>query len=153
MHSSLRLAFLLPLLCFTLTGSGLARADDLNLGAYKGKVVYLDFWASWCTPCRLSFPFMAQLQQIYGPKGLVVVAVDVDRDRAFADEFLRQMPPSFRIVYDPAGHIAREYNFKDMPTTVLIGRDGKSHFVHEGFYPEKEGSYVADINSLLNAGG
>jgi cytochrome c biogenesis protein CcmG/thiol:disulfide interchange protein DsbE len=154
MHSSLRLARVLPLLCATLVCSSLAaRADDLDLSAYKGKVVYLDFWASWCTPCRLSFPFMAELQRTYGPKGLVVIAVDVDRNRAAADEFLRQMPAAFRIVYDPAGRIAGQYNFKDMPTTVLIGRDGKSRFVHEGFYPEKEGGYVADVNSLLNAGG
>jgi cytochrome c biogenesis protein CcmG/thiol:disulfide interchange protein DsbE len=151
---SLRLAFLLPPLLSALVCSTLAaRADDLDLSAYKGKVVYLDFWASWCVPCRLSFPFMAELQQTYGARGLVVVAVDVDRNRAAADEFLKQMPPAFRIVYDPAGRIAGQYDFKDMPTTVLVGRDGKNHFVHSGFFPEKEGDYIAHVSSLLNAGG
>ena len=130
-----------------------AIAQDFNLGAYKGKVVYLDFWASWCVPCRLSFPWMAQLQQTYGPSGLVVVAVDVDKDRAKADAFLQQMPPSFRIVFDPKGNIAQQYDFRDMPTTILIGRDGKAHFVHSGFFPEKEGEYLAHIDGLLKAGG
>ena len=151
MHFRLRLALLLPLLFSVLALP--ARADDLDLSAYKGKVVYLDFWASWCVPCRLSFPFMAEIQQTYGPRGLVVIAVDVDHDRAAADEFLKQMPPSFRVVYDPAGRIAGQYNFKDMPTTVLIGRDGKSHFVHSGFIPGREGEYTAHVASLLMAGG
>jgi cytochrome c biogenesis protein CcmG, thiol:disulfide interchange protein DsbE len=130
-----------------------AFAQDLDLSAYKGKVVYLDFWASWCIPCRLSFPWMAQLQQTYATRGLVVVAVDVDKDRAKADAFLQAMPPQFRIVFDPKGSIAQQYDFKDMPTTVLIGRDGKVHFIHSGFFPNKEGEYIAHIDSLLNAGG
>jgi cytochrome c biogenesis protein CcmG/thiol:disulfide interchange protein DsbE len=130
-----------------------SHADDFDLRAYKGKVVYLDFWASWCVPCRLSFPWMNQLQQSYGQKGLVVIAVNVDHDRTLADAFLRQMPPGFKIVYDPAGRIARQYDFKDMPTTFLIGRDGKVHFVHDGFFPEKEGDYIAHISNLLNSGG
>ena len=96
---------------------------------------------------------MAQLQQTYGPSGLVVVAVDVDKDRAKADAFLQQMPPSFRIVFDPKGNIAQQYDFRDMPTTILIGRDGKAHFVHSGFFPGKEGEYLAHIDSLLKAGG
>ncbi len=130
-----------------------AHAQDLDLSAFKGKVVYLDFWASWCVPCRLSFPWMNQMQQIYASKGVVVVAVDVDRDRAQADEFLGQVPHAFRIVYDPSGKIARQYDFKDMPTSVLIGRDGKQHFVHSGFFPAKESEYVTHLESLIGGGG
>ena len=145
-------AVLLGLLAFPVLPPA-AWAQDLDLSAYKGKVVYLDFWASWCVPCRLSFPWMNELQQTYGGKGLVVIGVDVDRDRSQADAFLKQAPPNFHIVYDPAGHIASQYNFKDMPTTVLIGRDGKSHFVHDGFFPNKENEYLAHLDSLLDAGG
>jgi len=123
------------------------------LKGLQGNVVYVDFWASWCVPCRLSFPWMNQLQQLYGPKGLAVVAVDVDRDRALGEEFLKQVPAAFRVVYDPSGHIARAYDFREMPTSVLIGRDGKPHFVHDGFFPDKEGEYLAHLNTLLADGG
>jgi thiol-disulfide isomerase/thioredoxin len=129
-----------------------ARADALDLGAYKGKVVYLDFWASWCVPCRLSFPWMNQLQQSYGDKGLVVVAVDMDRDRGKAEEFLSQMPAAFRVVFDPSGQIARGFAMREMPTSVLIGRDGKPRFVHDGFFPAKEGEYLAHLSTLLKDG-
>lgn len=144
---------LLTAILFSLALALPAQAEELDLSAYKGKVVYLDFWASWCVPCRLSFPWMNQMQQIYASKGVVVVAVDVDRDRAQADEFLGQVPHAFRIVYDPSGKIARQYDFKDMPTSVLIGRDGKQHFVHNGFFPAQEGEYVAHLESLIGGGG
>lgn len=127
-----------------------ARADGLDLGAYKGKVVYLDFWASWCAPCRLSFPWMNRIQQTYGRQGLVVIAVDVDHDRALADRFLADNFPQFKIVYDPKGAIATKYNCKAMPTSILIGRDGKIHYVHAGFHPEREGTYLSHLETLLN---
>lgn len=127
-----------------------AKAQGLDLNAYKGKVVYLDFWASWCNPCRTSFPWMNQLQQLYGSKGLVVIGVNVDHDRELANEFLQATGAQFKIVYDPEGKIAGEYNFKDMPTSYLIGRDGKVHYVHAGFYANREMSYAADIDKLLN---
>ena len=127
-----------------------AQAADLDLSAYRGKVVYLDFWASWCTPCRLSFPWMNEIQQSYGRDGLVVIGINVDHDRALADAFLRASAPGFKIVYDPSGAIASQYNFRDMPTSVLIGRDGKVHFTHDGFFPAKEGAYAEDIVALLN---
>jgi cytochrome c biogenesis protein CcmG/thiol:disulfide interchange protein DsbE len=143
---------LLSAILFSLTLALPVQAEELDLSAYKGKVVYLDFWASWCVPCRLSFPWMNQVQQVYASKGVVVIAVNVDRDRAQADEFLGQMPHNFRIVYDPSGKIAGQFNFKDMPTSVLIGRDGKQHFVHSGFFPAQEGEYTAHLESLIGSG-
>jgi len=130
-----------------------ALADGLDLGAYKGKVVYLDFWASWCNPCRQSFPWMNQLQEMYGSKGLVVIAVNVDHERDLADEFLQNNKAQFKIVYDQNGAIAEKYDFKDMPTSILIGRDGKIRYVHNGFYPNQEGLYDTHINALLNEKG
>jgi len=130
--------------------TGPARADDLDLSAYKGKVVYLDFWASWCAPCRVSFPWMNDIQQTYGNKGLVVIGVDVDRDRGPAQEFVQATSPQFKIVYDPDAKIASKFDFKDMPTSFLIGRDGKVRYVHNGFLLKQDGKYVADINTLLN---
>jgi thiol-disulfide isomerase/thioredoxin len=126
------------------------QAGALDLSAYRGKVVYLDFWASWCAPCRLSFPWLNAMAETLGPKGLVVIGVNVDRDRAPADEFLRENEAHFRIVYDPAGEIAHKYEFEGMPTSILIGRDGKVQATHSGFFREREGSYYADVARLLN---
>jgi len=138
-------------------GLGLAAnpavAADLDLSTYKGKVVYLDFWASWCNPCRQSFPWMNELQQRYAANGLVVLAVNVDHNRGDAEDFLRNYDPSFKVLFDPAGSIAQQFNLKDMPTSVLIGRDGKIHFVHNGFYPDQEMAYASHVWSLLQQGG
>lgn len=130
-----------------------ASATDLDLSAYKGKVVYLDFWASWCNPCRQSFPWMNEIQQRYGADGLVVLAVNVDHDRAAADDFLQSFAPGFKVLFDPHGTIARQYSLKDMPTSVLIGRDGRIHYVHNGFFPDQEEAYAGHIWALLNQGG
>ena len=126
-----------------------ARAAGLNLSAYKGKVVYLDFWASWCTPCLRSFPWMNDLADSYKAKGLVVIAVNVDHQRDLAQAFLRQHPADFHVAYDPDGSLAEHYNVEAMPTSFLIGRDGKVHYVHSGFYPKKIDDYLAQIRALL----
>jgi len=126
-----------------------AAAPALDLSAYKGKVVYLDFWASWCAPCRLSFPWMADLQSSFAQKGLVVIAVDVDHDRAAAERFLQGNFTDFRVVFDPKGEIASKYRISGMPSSVLIGRDGRVRFSHVGFFQQKEGDYVSQVNQLL----
>lgn len=127
-----------------------ASAAGLDLDAYRGKVVYLDFWASWCTPCRLSFPWMNEVQEARSRNGLVIIAINVDHDRAAAQDFLQATNPEFKIVYDPDGSIASRYNFKDMPTSVLIGRDGRVRYTHAGFMRNREQSYLADIDVLLS---
>jgi thiol-disulfide isomerase/thioredoxin len=126
-----------------------AWSANLDLSAYRGKVVYLDFWASWCTPCRQSFPWMNDIQSTLGSKGLVVIGVNVDHDRGPAEEFLQSTNPQFKIIFDPEGVIAAQYDFKDMPTSILIGRDGKIRSIHNGFFPDREGAYLADIDALL----
>jgi thiol-disulfide isomerase/thioredoxin len=126
-----------------------ASADPLDLSKYRGKVVYLDFWASWCTPCHLSFPWMNDMQQAYSGEGLTVIAVDLDRDRHAADEFLAENRGNLNILYDPKGEIARQFNFKDMPTAILVGRDGRIRATHSGFVANQEGAYLADVERLL----
>lgn len=142
-----QIATLLPLL---LCAFGPAHAASLDLTPYRGKVVYLDFWASWCTPCHLSFPWMNEIQATYGAEGLVILAVNLDRDRAKADEFLATDRGQLNILYDSKGDIAKQFNFRDMPTAILIGRDGKARFVHSGFEIGKENAYLADVVSLLH---
>ncbi len=92
---------------------------------------------------------MNDLQASYGSEGLVILAVDLDRDRAKADEFLATARGQLNILYDPKGEIARQFNLRDMPTAFLIGRDGKIHSVHSGFEADKKNAYIADVVSLL----
>ena len=128
-----------------------ARADApaLDLSQYKGKVVYLDFWASWCKPCRQSFPWMNAMQAKYAGDGLVVVSVNLDEEHADADKFLKQVPADFTIVYDPEGKLAEQYKLIGMPTSFLIGRDGQVAKRHAGFFDSSPAEYEAEIRALL----
>jgi thiol-disulfide isomerase/thioredoxin len=124
---------------------------SLDLSQYRGKVVYLDFWASWCAPCKLSFPFLQKLQAYYAGRNFVLLAVNVDHDRAKADAFLREAGGNLPVVYDATGAIARTFNVKAMPTSVVIGPDGRVRYVHSGFFPDQMPLYEAHITELLNA--
>lgn len=110
------------------TGSG-----KINLAGFKGKVVYLDFWASWCAPCRKSFPWMNEMERRYDSDGLVVVAVNLDKERDLAEQFLHDVPARFTVAYDPEGKVAERYGVQGMPSSILIGRDGKVIGTHLGF--------------------
>jgi thiol-disulfide isomerase/thioredoxin len=134
MRSLATLAATLLFLVVRSTPASAASADELlDLTAFKGRVVYLDFWASWCAPCRESFPWMNRLQRERGSVGLVVIAVNVDRERADAERFLREHPAQFRIVYDPDGLLPEQFGVRGMPTSFLIDRNGHVQSRHEGF--------------------
>ena len=105
----------------------------LALEKYRGHVVYLDFWASWCGPCRTSFPWLAKLAAAHAGDSLVVIAVNLDKERALADAFLKQYPAAFAIAFDPRGTTAEAYQVSAMPTSFLIGRDGMILYRHAGF--------------------
>jgi len=130
--------------------SDLGFADELNLAAYKGKVVYIDFWASWCGPCRQSFPWMKELQAGKGKEGLVIIAVNVDQEKKLADAFLAEFSPNFNIVFDPAGKLATEFKVAGMPSAYIIDRDGKPRFKHIGYHHEKRSQYEQEIQTLLD---
>lgn len=122
----------------------------LDLTPYRGKVVYLDFWASWCGPCKLSFPYMARMTSFYGRRPFVVIAVNLDHSRERADAFLSESGVDIPVVFDPKGDIARQFHVSAMPTSVLIGRDGRVRYVHQGFFPDQTSLYEAHISELLN---
>jgi thiol-disulfide isomerase/thioredoxin len=123
--------------------------DPFDLAALRGKVVYVDFWASWCVPCRQSFPWMNDIQAEFAPDGLVVVAVNVDQERSDAQDFLRRFPASFRVAYDPAGRLAQQFRLRGMPSSFLIDRGGNVVAVHTGFRPEDRASLHAQIRGAL----
>lgn len=126
-------------------------AAAIDLSQYRGKIVYLDFWASWCGPCRLSFPFMNALHATREGKDFVVVAVNMDRDRAAAQRFLSQHPASFAVSFDPKGDLASRFHVSEMPTTVILNRNGQVAAVHKGFFPKNEAEYRNEIDRLIAA--
>jgi thiol-disulfide isomerase/thioredoxin len=129
--------------------SGAAHAQLVSVASLKGQVVYLDFWASWCTPCKASFPFMNELHEQLGSKGLVVLAVNLDEQRPAADRFLAQTPAKFRIAYDPKGVTPEQYTVKAMPTAVLIDRKGQVRHVHAGFREADKKDLRVQVEALL----
>lgn len=123
----------------------------LDLGAYEGKVVVVDFWASWCVPCRRSFPWMNEMTARYADDGLVFIAVNMDAERAEADAFLAEYPADFRIVYDGgAGTLAREFEVMAMPTSYVFDRSGNRVARHLGFKVKQQDEYEALIVETLN---
>jgi len=119
------------------------------LDDYAGKVVLLDFWASWCSPCLQSFPWMNELQQKHGGKGLVVLAVNLDQDRKLAEAFLGKTPAKFRVEYDSKGDVARQFEVQAMPTSFLIDRQGKVRVRHAGYKAKHRQEREQQIVQLL----
>jgi thiol-disulfide isomerase/thioredoxin len=126
-----------------------SRAAPLDLTSYRGKVVLLDFWASWCEPCRRSFPWLSAMQDKYGSDGLVVVGVNVDRERDDADRFLASTPARFRVVYDPQGELATQYNLMGMPSSFLFDAEGRLVATHVGFRQGMREEREAELRAAL----
>ena len=128
-------------------------AGEVSLSAMKGQVVFVDFWASWCVPCRQSFPWLNQMQAKYSARGLQVLGVNVDAKRADADTFLAQVPAKFNIVFDSAGDTPKRYAVRGMPTSVLVGADGLVLQQHAGFRDEDKAALEAAIVAALVKAG
>jgi thiol-disulfide isomerase/thioredoxin len=124
-------------------------ALEQALNKHRGEVVYLDFWASWCGPCRKSFPWMNQIEVKYKDQGFSVISVNLDANKTLATKFLNEVPASFTVIYDPKGKIAKHFKIQGMPSSMLIGRDGKIKSRHTGFFTNKIPLYQQEIEKLL----
>ena len=119
------------------------------MAQYKGKVVYVDFWASWCVPCRKSFPWMNALQTKHQEQGFVVLSINLDAEKRLAQIFLQQVPANFAIIYDAKGKLARQFKIKGMPSSYLFDRQGKLISAHSGFNGKKQQEYENEIEQAL----
>ena len=124
-------------------------ARTIRVADYRGKVVYLDFWASWCPPCRESCPFMNELQRELGDKGLQIIAVSVDKAPEDARRFLERYPPQFDIVLDPTWTCPSAYLLQGMPTTYIIDRSGVIRVVQIGFRESDKPRIRRELLELL----
>lgn len=131
---------------FTLKSTG---GSNLRLSEHRGEVVLLNFWASWCGPCRQEMPLLNALQERYSKLGFSVLGVNVDKDSALANKLLNDIPVSFPVLLDNTGSVSASYNVASMPTTVIIDRDGNMRYLHKGYKPGYELDYEQQIKELI----
>jgi len=165
MFASLLRMSLMVVALYGLTGAGSAIAANpinqapdfklegqrkqIELNKYHGKIVYLDFWASWCQPCRKSFTWMNKMQSLYGSEGFEVIAINLDESRAEANKFLQQIPANFEVAFDPQGTTAEAYKVKAMPSSYLIDKNGIVVHANFGFRGDDEDELEAKIRKLV----
>jgi len=139
-------AFSAPAPDFKLNG----QHKQIKLSDYRGQVIYLDFWASWCQPCRKSFTWMNKMQSLYGNKGFKIIAINLDESRKNANKFLRQIPANFDVVFDPGGNTAESYQVKAMPSSYIIDKLGNVIHANLGFHGKDKKRMEAKIRNLIH---
>lgn len=123
--------------------------SNMRLSEQKGNIVLVNFWASWCGPCRAELPEFEKMQQDYEDLGFTVMAVNVDDDSRKADVLLRDIKVSFPVLFDPEGDVSELYDVSAMPTTVVIDRDGNQRLLHKGYKRGDEKKYRQLVKLLL----
>lgn len=123
--------------------------DSLQLNEFEGNVVVVDFWASWCVPCRRSFPWLNEMHSKYADDGLVIVGINLDANLDDAADFLESYPAAFRVHYDTDATLAKEFGVEAMPSSFVIGRDGEIVARHLGFKVKKQQEYEAILVEAL----
>ncbi|PJE57082.1 TlpA disulfide reductase family protein [Marinomonas sp. BSi20584] len=120
-----------------------------SLEMEKGQVVLVDFWASWCGPCRESFPWMTSIQAKYKEQGLKVIAINLDQENEQALDFLKEFKPGFTVLFDTEAQLPEDFGVIGMPTSFLIDRQGKIRATHVGFHQKNINEYESAIAKLL----
>jgi len=122
---------------------------QVSLADLKGQVVMINFWASWCGPCRQEFPALDQIYAKYRPMGFTLVAINVESEKADAEKFLATTPASFPILFDPDNSVSGKYGVSAMPTTILVDRQGRVRWQHRAYKPGDEAKYIEQIRAAL----
>lgn len=125
------------------------KGGEMALADLQGKVVLIDFWASWCGPCRESFPWLNNMQEKYAEQGLVIVGVNLDKQPKQALDFLKQVPANFTLLLDNKAILPEAYGLIGMPSSYLLDRQGRLRATHTGFNVGRVNEYEASIQQLL----
>ena len=125
-------------------------AEKISLSDYRGKVIYLDFWASWCAPCRISLPLLNELYIELGTEDFTVLAVNIDEDITNARRFLQRYPVKYPILVDTSASVAEAYDLRAMPTSFIIDQNGNIAYTHVGFKAKDIGEIRGQVVELLN---
>jgi Thiol-disulfide isomerase and thioredoxins len=123
--------------------------DTVSLDKYKGQVVMLNFWASWCGPCRQEMPLLDQMHKRYSALGFTLIGVNVEANTKDAERWLSETPVSFPVVFDKESKVSKLYDVSAMPSTVFIDRKGNVRYLHRGYKAGDESEYLNQIRALL----
>jgi len=123
--------------------------SNLRLEEYRGQVVLINFWASWCGPCRQEMPVLDRLHHRYEDTGFAVLGVNVEGDPEMAREIVDKTHVTFPILLDDGQKVSELYSLEAMPSTVVIDRDGVIRYIHHGYKPGDEAKYVEVIKELI----
>jgi peroxiredoxin len=123
--------------------------ENLRLQEYRGKVVLINFWASWCGPCRQEMPILDRIHKRYAPAGFTVLGVNVEGELDKARKIADRLDVSFPLLFDDGQQVSEDYALKSMPYTVLVDRDGQVRFIHHGYKPGDENKYIDRLKTLL----
>jgi len=123
--------------------------EAVSLSSLKGQVVLINFWATWCGPCRKEMPLLEQIQKKYAPLGFTMLGVNVEEDTRLMEAFLKDVPVTFPILLDPANGVSKLYNVSAMPSTVIVDRKGNVRFIHQGYQTGDESKYQDMIRQLI----
>jgi len=121
----------------------------VSLDQFKGQVVMINFWASWCGPCRQEMPILEKLYGKYKPMGFTMVGVNVEPDSQLAADWLKATPVTFPILFDTKSEVSKLYKVASMPTTVILDRQGNLRWMHNGYKPGDENEYLDQIRALV----
>jgi peroxiredoxin len=122
---------------------------NVQLSALKGQVVMINFWATWCGPCRQEMPLLEQIHAKFEPLGFTLLGVNVEPDSATATAWLKGMPVTFPILFDTKNAVAERFGVMGMPSSVFVDREGRVRYVHRGYKPGDEAQYADMIRSLV----
>ncbi len=123
--------------------------ENLRLSELRGEVVLINFWASWCGPCRQEMPILSELHDKYKAMGFTVLGVNVEENSSAARKLLKEMPVSFPVLFDNNSTVSKQYDVVAMPSTVLVDRNGNVRYLHKGYKPGLENTYVEQVRSLI----
>ncbi len=126
-----------------------ASGGTVSLADLKGQVVMVNFWATWCGPCREEMPHLEALHQRYSDLGFALLGVNVEEDSSGVEKFLEETPVTFQILFDPTNAVTKMYDVIAMPSTVLVDRTGAMRFIHHGYQSGYENEYQTQIRALL----